>query len=106
MPQARSPIKVKRNITLVLKTAILFFVDIIFWAILLIASSNVVCYYINSIKLNGWLNKETFGVSLSLIIGTYFFLIVSKKQIYEALGIKTECSYIQMGDSEEIKCQN
>jgi hypothetical protein len=103
--KALAPVKAKGNIRLISKSVALLLVEIIFWAILLIGSFNVVCYYSNSIKLNGWLDKETFNVSIYLIIGAYFFLILNKKQIYEALGIKTGLSYMQSADTKGAKCQ-
>lgn len=104
--KARPPVKVNRNIILLSKAIILFLVEIIVWTILLISVFNVVYYYSNSIKLNGWLDKETFNVSIYLIIGAYFFLILNKKQIYEALGIKTGLPYIQSVNIKGEKCQN
>lgn len=93
------PLKVKIHYSQILRGICYFLLFLLFWLILIVASINVLIYYIYSIKTNGWLNEDTMKYAIYLVIGAYFFLILDKKKIYDVLGIKKDLRYITIEET-------
>lgn len=66
----------------------LIILDKILWLILLIVSMDILGYYVYCLITKGIFDEETLKYAIFLVIGIYFILILDKKKIYEALGIK------------------
>ena len=98
--EALPPIKVRINWKILLKSIFFFLISLILWLILIVSAMNILIYYIKSIWINGWLHPETLKFAIYLIIGTYFFLILDKKKVYDAFNIKKDIPYITI---EQIK---
>lgn len=88
------PVKVKINWKQIVGVIIYFIIFIISIVSLLIACANILCYYVFLIKNNGWLNPETIKYSIYIVIGSWFFLILDRKKIYELFGIKRDLPFI------------
>ncbi len=97
--EAMEPIKVKINWKMAFKVLILWLVSLILLIILIVSSVNILIYYIVSIKNNGWLSPETLKFAIYLVIGTYFFLVLDRKKIYDAFGIKSDLRIITIEET-------
>ena len=71
-----------------IKFILVYFLYILLHIVLVVASLNILAYYLSSTIHYGWLNSETVKYALYLVIGSYFFLVVDNKKIRELLGIK------------------
>ena len=105
--KAESPIKIKFNWGILLKTIILFIISILLWLLLIVSSLIIAIYYFILIFKKGFLDPETIKFSIYIVIGTYFFLILDKEKVYEAFGIKRDIPYItwEYLDEEAKTCQ-
>jgi len=94
------PVKVKINFGNSFKLYLMIFVSIILWVLLFVTGINLLSHYIITIFREGFYHPETLKYSLVLIVGAYFFLILDKNKIYEALNIKRDLPFITI---EQIK---
>lgn len=103
--KALPPLLVKVNWKILLKAAFFFLLSLLLWAVLIVCAVNILVYYVISIKENGFLHKETLKFAVYLVIGTYFFLILDKKKVYDAFGIKKGLPYITPEQADLSKCK-
>lgn len=82
------PIKSKISIWNKLKLSFISGLSTILFWVLLFVSINVFIYYVKCFIDLGPFNSETLRYALYLIVGCYFFLVLDKSKIYEALNIK------------------
>ena len=87
----KKPIKVG-----LVKPLLMFILEIFLWSILIISAINILSYYIYCILNHGWFNKETIKIAIYLLIGSYYFLIIDKKKIYEMFGIKLNLPFASL----------
>jgi hypothetical protein len=97
------PIKVKINLWNYLKLGFLIFISCILWITLIVTGINLLGYYIKSIIINGFFDPETLKYAVMLVVGAYFFLILDKNKIYEALNVKRGLPFITVEQIEEKK---
>lgn len=92
--KARLPVKVKVNWWNWCKLLIFWLLCIVLTIILIGVSANILAYYIYSVLTYGWFHAESLKYAIYLVIGAYAFLIIDRKKIDEALGIKRDLPFI------------
>ena len=101
--EALNPIKEKKNWKEWVKAIGFLIITLALYIVFVISAVAILGYYILSIKNNGLFNAETVRIGIYLIIAAYLFLILDKKKIKDAFGIK-DVPYIPLEQTKGINC--